>query len=325
MNSTIWIPKWLTVGIFVLFLMIAGIALPLKAGERGKTFELKVALLPILDTLPFYVAQDKGYFDSSAVKIIPVPVSSGLERDQLMQAGAIDAMLNEMTTTANFNRKKVTLKILIALRMAYPDAPMFRLLSSPGSGITSPKALADVPIGVSENTIIEYVTDRMLEAEGLRRDQIVKKSVPIIPERYQLLMQNRLKAVMLPDPLGKSALEAGALPIIDDAAYPHYSVSVFSFHMDAVETKPMAIRFFLKAWDKAAEDINADPEAYRSLLVKKIRVPRNIQTTFPIPPFPRKKIPDARQWADVMEWMVQKGLLSKPLPYGESVSGAFLP
>jgi len=41
-------------------------------------------------------------------------------------------------------------------------------------------------VGISKNTIIEYVTDRLLAAEGLNHQTIIKKSVPVIPERYQL-------------------------------------------------------------------------------------------------------------------------------------------
>jgi NitT/TauT family transport system substrate-binding protein len=77
----------------------------------------------------------------------------------------------------------------------------------------------------------------LLAANGLIPNQIAKKSVPVIPERYQLLLQGRLKAATLPDPLAKSALEAGARAVIDDSTHPQYSVSVLSFSIQALETK----------------------------------------------------------------------------------------
>jgi NitT/TauT family transport system substrate-binding protein len=308
---------------FIGLALLASFATPLqtKAEEQDKT--LRVALLPILDALPFYVAEARGYFSRGGYTVTPVPVASGLERDQLMQAHAIDAMLNEMTTTATFNREGVQVKILGVARIAYDHFPMFRILAAPESGIKSPSDLAGIPIGVSKNTIIEYVTDRLLTAKGLDREKIVKESVPVIPERYQLLMQGRLKAATLPDPQGKSALESGALPVVDDSAYPHYSVSVLSFSVEVLEKKADVIRHFLKGWDKAAAEIDADPEAYRPLLLKKIRVPENIQRTYSIPPFPRKKVPEKAQWEDVMAWMVEKHLLDSPLPYEDSVTEAF--
>jgi NitT/TauT family transport system substrate-binding protein len=299
--------------------------LGLLAQDSAAKKPLKVALLPILDTFPFYVAEDRGYFDRYGVTATAVPVGSGMERDQLMQSGAIDGMLNEMASTANFNRERTQVKIISSARKAYPHYPLFRILAAPGSAISSPADLRNVPVGISKNTIIEYVTDRLLAAGGLTPDQISKRSVPAIPERYQLLLQRQLKAGTLPDPLAKSAIEAGAGSVIDDSAYPQYSVSVLSFHLDAIENKADAVRQFLKAWNHAAQDINADPESFRNLLLQKIRVPKNIQQTYQIPPFPLREVPSAEQWADVMDWMVAKGLLKAPIPYKDSITGKFLP
>ena len=85
------------------------------------------------------------------------------------------------------------------------------------------------------------------------------------------------------------------------------------------------MRAFLNAWDRAAADINAAPEAFRPLMLKRIRVPKNVQATYPIPPFPRGRVPDAGQWADVMDWMLTKGLLDTPVAYGASVTAGYLP
>ena len=316
--------RWIISALIALMAM-AGFSPPLHAQAPRHVVSLKIALLPIIDALPFYVAEANGYFSGHGIKVMAVPVASGLERDQLMQAREIDVMLNEMTTTANFNRNKVQVKILSSARTAYPGFPLFRLLASPRSGLTSPLDLAGIPIGISKNTIIEYVTDRLLAANGLSKDQIVKKSVPAIPERYQLLMQGRIKAVTLPDPLAKSALESGAVQIVDDSAHPQYSVSVLSFSVKAIETKPEAIGFFLKAWNRAAARINANPDACREILLTKIRVPKNIREKYVIPSFSIAKVPDAEQWADVMDWMIDKGLLIVPLPYKDSVTTSFLP
>jgi NitT/TauT family transport system substrate-binding protein len=230
-----------------------------------------------------------------------------------------------MATSANFNRDQTQVRIVATARKAYPHYPLFRILSAPGSGLSSPADLRGVPIGISKNTIIEYVTDRLLAAGGLSPDQIAKKSVPAIPERYQLLLQGQLKAATLPDPLAKSALEAGAGSVIDDATHPLYGISVLSFNMEALKTKADAVRQFLKAWNQAAQDINADPESYRSLLLQKIRVPKNIQQTYRIPPFPLREVPSAEPWADVMNWMVSKGLLKAPISYKDSITADYLP
>ena len=310
---------------FIILVILAGFHTDTGAQQGKNADPLKIALLPILDVFPFYVAEAEGYFAEFGVDVKAVPVASGLERDQLMQSGAIDGMLNEMITTANFNRNQIQVKSVISARKAYRDYPLFRVLSAPGVNFGTTGQLAKVPIGVSKNTIIEYVTDRLLVAEGLDAEAITKKSVPVIPERYQLLLQGQLKAATLPDPLAKSAIVAGAGEIVDDSAYPGYSVSVLSFSTKSLEQKAEAVRLFLNAWDRATAAINKDPESFRGLLLKKIRVPKNIQKTYKIPPYPRREVPTAGQWADVMDWMQGKGLLKSALSYEDSVTAEFLP
>ncbi len=312
-------------GLFAIVLSLTFFSASVRAEKNPDQVTLKVALLPIFDAFPFYVAEAGGFFESARIKIIGLPVGSGLERDQLLQAGEIDGVLNEMTTVAGFNRNGSRVKVVSVARHPAPGHPLFRLLAAPGSGISSTEDVAGIPIAVSTNTIIEYVTDRLLTAKGLEPEQIVKKSVPVIPERYQLLMEGQIKAAVLPDPLAASALLAGAGLIFDDTDDPGYSVSVLTFTVEAIDRKAEAIRFFLKGWDRAAAAVNQDPQAYRELLLKKIRVPKNMRQNVAIPPFPRGKVPSPGQWADVQDWMLGKGLLEAPLPYETSVTDLFLP
>jgi NitT/TauT family transport system substrate-binding protein len=291
---------------------------------EGEAGALRMGTLPILDVLPFYIAQEEGYFERAGITVELVAASSALERDQLMQAGEIDGMLNDLVSTGIFNQSEASIQIVSLGRVAYPDFPQFRILAAPGSGIETPADLAGVPIGISENSVIEYTTDRMLEAEGLSPDDIVTESVPSIPTRFQLLMEGQLQAANLPDPLAQGAVEAGATLVVDDTTHPEFGVSVLSFSTGAIEEKPQAIRRFLAVWNLAARDLNSDPEAYRALLLENIRVPESIQETYVIPAFPVNQVPSEAQWRDVVDWLMDKDLVDGPLAYGDSVTDGFL-
>ena len=305
------------------FILIVGPALigPLPAVAQQP---LRIALLPIIDSLPFYVADRDHYFEAAGVTVEPVVVASAAERDQLMQADQIDGMLNEIISSANFNRDKPRVQIVTVVRNARPGYPLFRLLAAPGSDYPGVSALADVPIAISRHTLIEYVTDRLLQNAGLAADQIRKQSVPAIPERYQLLVQGRLPAAMLPDPLAMSAIQAGAVLVADDTAVADQSLSILTFAIRAIENKPEQIQGFITGWHRAVETLNADPRSHRALMLEKIRVPPNVRTSFRIPPFARDRVPSAAQWQDVMAWMQSRGLLSGPLPYRDSVTDRFI-
>lgn len=285
---------------------------------------LKVALLPILDVLPFHVAVAQGIFARLGVEVRAVPVASALERDQMMQSGQIDGMLTEMNTTAGFNRDEIRLRIVRHARVAYAQHPVFRVLSAPASAIRTVADLSGVGVGIAKNTVIEYVTDRLLTAKGLGQAGIVKLSVPVIPERFQLLMQGRIKAATLPDPLARSAMEAGATEVVADSEFPRYGVSVLAFSLDCLKEKGPAVRLFLQGWDEAARRINEHPEEAKDVLLRRIPVPENIRRSYRIPPYPLNGVPDREQWKDVIQWMEERKLLVKPVSYEESVTTGFL-
>lgn len=286
---------------------------------------LKMGLLPILDVLPFYIARDKGYFEEEGIQVELVPVKSAQERDALMQAGEIDGQLNDLVSTALFDRETSQIKIVAKARKAYPDFPQFRILAAPGVNITGPDDLIGVPIGISQNTVIQYMTDRVLAEWGLPPDQISIEEVSAIPTRFELLMEGQLRAAMLPDPLAQAAISAGASLIVDDAEIPQFSQSVLSFSTTSLQNKPNTIRAFLRAWNKAVDDLNQDPNAYRDLLIENTAVPESIQGSYNVPQFPKGEITGEAEWNDVVDWAQEKGLLDEPIPYERAVDTSFMP
>jgi NitT/TauT family transport system substrate-binding protein len=306
--------------------MLPAGGLSAEAAEPGRSdgAPLKVALLPILDSLPFHVAQEKGMFAERGIEVQAVPVASAIERDQLMQSGRIDGMLTELNTTAAFNREALRIKIVRLARIAYPHFPLFRILSAPGSSIRTVSDLRGVGIAVARNTVIEYVADRLLEAKGLKQDRIVKQSVPVIPERFQLLLQGRIKAAVLPDPLARSAMESGAHEVVADSEFPVYGVSVLAFRAESLDTRREAVRSFLDGWDRASSWINDHPEEALAVLLRRIPMPENVRRTYKVPPFPGNGVPSREQWEDVIQWMQARGLLEGTVSYESSVTAEFL-
>lgn len=301
------------------FLFVFSMLFFLFCPFNAQAGNLKVALLPIPDSLPCHVAEEKGYFKELGLNVTYVPIANPIERDQLMQAGRIDGMLTEISITASFNKDKPRIKILQIARRPMGEHALFTILAKPGSSVKKLDDLANVPIGVSVHTIIEYVTDRLMQEAGVSREKILSKSIPSIPERFQLLMQGHIEAAVMPEPLATAAIQAGAVKVASDASFPFYSASVLGFSIASLEKKEKEVEAFLCAWNRAATDINENPEKYRDTLMAKVRVPPDVKRTFPIPTYPVAEIPSKDQWDDVIAWMQDEKLLTKALAYEDNV------
>ncbi|RLA98984.1 MAG: hypothetical protein DRG32_00080 [Deltaproteobacteria bacterium] len=286
--------------------------------------EIKVGLLPILETLPVHVALQEGYFPED-VKVELVPVASAAERDQLVASGEIDLAINDLISVAFFNHKGVKMVVVRTARQATKSYPQFLLLSAPTSGIRNPKELKGVPIAISEATIIHYVTERLLQRAGLGPEDMTFLAIPRIPDRMSALVSGRVKAATLPDPLSLLALQQGANPVMDDSSFPEYSLSVYSVRADFLEGNPHLIKGFLEGIERAVRAINSDKERWRKLLVERKLVPPPLKGSYSIPDLPLASVPTEGQWSDVIDWMLQKGLINQAIPYGECINSGLLP
>ena len=306
--------------LFVFLLTACGTTPP-----PSESLSLKIAVIPVIDTLPMFVAQTEGLFEKNNLKVELIPVASAPERDQILQAGQADGTLNETLAVMLFNKEKVQLQAVRYGLMASENSGHFFILASGNSGINAVEQLKGVEIGISQGTIIDYVTTRLLESRGFSEADIKTIAVPKIPDRLSLLASGELKAAVMPDPLAALAVQQGARIILDDTSNPKLGASVISFRKDVIDAHPDAIKAFLKAIENAVEMINSNPAKYSNLLTENKIVPQPLVGKYVIPKFPSKGVPTEAEWMDVLAWAQAKNILTTNIPYGDSINSTFLP
>lgn len=285
---------------------------------------LRIGVLPITDVVPFYIALQQGYFKANGLTVELVPASSAAERDQMMLTSQIDGQLNDLVSTVLFNKDQPRIKIVRQARIAFKEMPEFWILTPKDSPIKTAQDLKGKEIAISQNSVIEYVTQRLLEAEGLTAADIKTTNVPAIPTRLQLLQQGQVAAATLPDPLASLAILQGARIVVDDSKHTQYSMSVISFRADIVAQRADEVKKFLAAYDKAIGDIRAKPNELRNTLIDVGRVPDQLKDKYQFPPFPDPAIPTKAQWDDVVKWAMDRKLITAPVAFESSVDSGFV-
>jgi NitT/TauT family transport system substrate-binding protein len=303
----------------------AGTAGPTQAAANHSSKALKIAVLPIIDTLPMYVAQQEGLFAKHGVNVEFVPVSSAPERDQLLAAKGADGTINETLAVMLFNKEKPQMQVVrYALRPTESNGHFF-IIASPKSDISSIDGLKGVKIGVSQGTVIEYVTDRLLQAAGFTAEEIKTVAVPKISDRMALLASGQLKAGVMPDPLAALVVGQGGRIVADDSKHPEYGFSVISFRKDVIDQDPSAVKGFLAAIEEATTMLNADPAKYKSVLSEQKIVPAPLIDKYKPPVFPAAGVPTESEWKDALRWLKEKGILTTDVSYQDSVNASLLP
>jgi NitT/TauT family transport system substrate-binding protein len=291
-----------------------------------KPAAIKIGTLATEDSLPLWVAEQRGYFATQGLTDVEIVLfQSAQERDTAFASGAIDAFMGDIIAAANLEAGGKATDIGTIMLGADQSQGRFGVAAAPNSGVKSLTELANVPVGTSSATIQEYVLDGLMSEAGVASSSVKVEEVKKVPVRFELLMAGKLKAAALPEPFLTLAEQGGA-PLVasDTSATANLSQTVLVFS-DKYLGEPggaAAAKAVLAAWDIGVNDINKDPQAALPLLVEKARLPESLKTTYKVNTYPKAQVPTKAQVDAVLSWMRTKGYLkSDGVTYETLVSG----
>lgn len=290
-------------------------ATPAKPAGSVAPAAVKIGTMATQDTLPFWVAEEKGYFSAAGIKDVEiVTFQSAIELQAAFSVGSVNAMMTDIMVAANMQASGIKVVLPTIMLGATTGQGRFAIVSAPGQKFASMADLKGVPVGTASHTITEYVLDKLMDEAGVGAADIKKEEVDKMPVRFQLLMSGKLKAASLPEPFVSLAAKQGAqiVPGGDDAkAKNNISQSVLCVNRAFAETGGGAatVAALLKAWDRAVTDINANPDSFRTTLVSKARLPEPLATSYAVSTYPMAQAPTPAQIQPVLDWMRAKGYL----------------
>lgn len=293
-------------------------------GEQGEP--LKIGLLRIDDSFPFYVAEKEGLFEKHHVSVELQNFSNARDQSTALQGGELDVLMTDPVVTALSLKGGSDVRIVAMALGAVPEEGRFLIVSAPDSGITAPEQLEGKTLAISNNTMMDYLVEQYETTLGLDKAAISTVNMPDLMLRTTTLLEGKeIDAAILPDPLAAYAVAEGANVVIDDTQLGvNFSQSVVAVTTDAIDNNREAVANLLAAYNEAIEMINSNPEAYQAYALECANVPETLAETYPTPTFTANSIPGEADIALVNSWMVERGLLDAAYAYEDMVDSSFV-
>ncbi len=303
-------------GIFIALVVVALVCCACGCVTKQEAGAIKIGLMPDEATLPYYVAAQEGIFNSYGLNVEIIPFQSAMERDSALTAGELIAAENDPVGVILLRNAGYDIRIVSLELQETPDKMRFAILASPHSSITSVSDLSGKKIGISSNTIIEYITDALIGATPVEKVEVKK-----VPLRMQMLLSGEIDAATLPEPLASYALFSGAKLVISDSMLENRTISqtVIVFRGDFIDDNPELVHKFLEAYGDAVRRINTDPEKYRTLLVEKTHMPPQIAPGYKMATYMQPQPYPEADFYSVIQWLKSKDLIQKPVTYADTV------
>ncbi len=268
--------------------------------------------------LPMVVADKKGYFSQENLDVKLVRFQSAIEQENAMQSGAIDGMVTDMIVATLMKDSGQTIKMTSITLGITPKEGRFAMIAAPKSQINTLEDLKGKSLGIAFNSIIEYITDGLLENQGIDPSEVKKISLPKIPVRMEMLINNKIDAIVVPDPLVTFAEFKGARIIAQDTDQ-NLSQAVLVFNEKFLNQNKNALKSFYRAYAKAVNDLNNHPGDYQQLLIENVNIPEPIAQNYRIQHYPQPQSPTEEDIVPILQWMKKKNLLSHNWTYQDLV------
>jgi NitT/TauT family transport system substrate-binding protein len=276
---------------------------------------LRIGLMPAVNSIPLIVADHLRYFEGLGVRVELTMFQDQLTRETALQTGRIDGTISDLINAVSARANGLDVRVVSGTE------GVFTLLAAPGGAVRSLedwKKKAKVRTGLVDQSIVNFLTEKMVRSAGADPASIELVSTLQVPVRMELLLSGRIDAACLPEPMASVAVKRGAVRLADSTALSS-TPGVLLFTGRAVKERAAEIRAVLQACDRAAAELNRNGDAYRPVIAARGGFPPDVQGLFVLPRFRPSAPPPQEEVAEVQAWMKLHGMLAAPLAYREVV------
>lgn len=244
-----------------------------SATQQNSMTTVKIAYLPNIHALPFYLALEKGYFKDEGLEVEPVKFEAPNQ--------IIDALLSNQVgiaapgaaagiTAVSQSKKPGTIKIY-SVQGGTDTLSNESFVVKTGSDIKSFADLKGKKLGHLPGIQWQTISRHILAENGLEAGKDVTLVDLAIPLMVPALASGQVDALLAIEPAPTIAVAKGIGSVAQKSPTIQYIANPFYAGVGDVTTKFMAenpdvTQKVLRALKKANDDVNANPDAARPYL-----------------------------------------------------------
>jgi NitT/TauT family transport system substrate-binding protein len=309
--------KIIYVLVFVLLILTVTGCTPKNtaASSAGGTEKpvIRIGMMSSSDVIPFVLINENGLADKYNFKLDLEVFTSSKDRDAALQAGELDGVLTDYIGVCMYQNAGFDVKIT-----GITDGD-YILVAGKNTGIKNISQIKGKSIAISEKTLIEYTLEDILANNKMSGSDVLKEVVPRIPDRLELLRNNKIDLGLLPEPFATLALNDGAVSLGSANQFGLYP-AVSAFSKTALDSKTKAIHNLYLAYNEAVDYMNhTDIRKYETTVIKAVGYPEEMVGKITVKPFRVSKLPPKKDVDDAIQWASKKGLCKPTLQYDQLV------
>ncbi len=248
-----------------------------RAAARRDSAALKVAVMPTLDCLPFYVAEHYELLDTLRGGVRLKQFMAQMDCDTALQRGRVEGAVSDLVRAKLMERQGLKLRYMTATN------GQWQLVTNRNARVRQLKQLDDKMVAMTRFSATDMLTDRVVDSVKLDRDRVFKVQINDVSIRLLMLQNNEMDALWMPEPWATAARTLKNA-VVYDTQKEDLRLGVVVFREKEMQhpERSQQLALLVKAWDQACDSINKyGVRYYRNLIVRRCKVKGNLIDSLP--------------------------------------------
>ena len=231
--------------------------------SQSKSDVLKVAVMPTLDCLPLYLAQEWGLFHTDSLDVKLLLYTAQMDCDTAVLRGHVDVVVTDLVRAERMKNQGLNLQYLTSTNL------FWQLISNRSARIKTIKQLGDKMVAVTRFSGTDYLLTALVDSSKLK-NEVFHIQINDINIRLKMLLNNEIDAAFFPEPQATMARKNNHYMLLDTRD-KQVELGVIAFNSKKVgsKRKRMLLNTFVKAYSQACDSLNANGiQPYRDILKK---------------------------------------------------------
>ncbi len=260
----------------------------------------KIAVMPTLDCLPFFVAEEYGLIDSTAADINIKLYTAQMDCDTAIARGNAEWAVSDVVRVERMKREGVAVDYLAATNAQWT------LVANDRKEITSLRQMVNKMIAMTRYSATDMLSDMALDSARLNADVTFKVQINDVFVRRDMLRNNEMDALWLTEPFASEAL-LDSNTVMMTTMEKGLSLGVIAMRggLQSDSTRATQLAVATAAYNAACDTINHHGvKHFKDLLVRRCKVvPAAVDSLADDIFFPRIAAPRQKDIERAKEWL----------------------
>ena len=248
-----------------------------REAMRRDSAALKIAVMPTLDCLPLFVAQQEQLFDTVNGGVRLKMYQAHMDCDTAFERRRVEGMITDLVRAQRIESRGMKVRYVTA------TGTYWQLISNRLSRVRQLPQLKDKVVAMTRFSATDRFTDLVRDSAKLTEEHLFKVQVNDLNVRMQMLQNNEIDALWLTEPQATVA-RMYKHPVVFDSRTTgrRYGAIVFREMEMRRPERAKQLQLLVKAYDKACDLINQrGVKHYGNLLVERCKIKREVVDSLP--------------------------------------------